>query len=162
MGAPLFCPISFNFYGFIIFFNTFSLQTTTNEIWNQRVQIRIFSFVKTPQDNQLLFLLTVVMDLSSFAWIVKPRVPRIKSAKNLFQKVTFHFSLILVWELQQGLFSIGEFENSFAISHRRKAVRLRVPGLHQSLQQRVWPSQTSEPNTFQRGNSKFLTVTQFI
>ncbi len=62
----------------------------------------------------------------------------------------FRFS---VRELQQSLFETWKPEDTFAISHRRKALHLRVPGLRQGLQQCLRPCQTPEQDTLQRGKS---------
>ena len=52
----------------------------------------------------------------------------------------------------------GEPEDPPQESHRGEALHVRVPGLHQGLQQRLRPRQASEQNPFKRGESS-LTLT---
>ena len=54
----------------------------------------------------------------------------------------------------------GEPEDPSEESHRGEALHVRVPGLHQGLQQRLRPRQTSEQNPFKRGESS-LTLTHY-
>ena len=53
--------------------------------------------------------------------------------------------------LQQGLLAPREPEDAPSVAHRREAVRLRVPRLHEGVQQRERPRQAPEPHALERG-----------
>ena len=80
------------------------------------------------------------------------------SKVSIFNMTMISFS---VWELQQSLFSIGEPENSFAISHRRETLRMRIPRMYEGFQQRFGQSKTSEQDTFQWGTLDRFTKIQW-
>lgn len=60
-----------------------------------------------------------------------------------------HVSLS-VWRMSQSVLTSREPQDPSTIPYGWKAVHVRVSGLHEGLQQRLWPCQTSEPNPFKR------------
>ena len=61
------------------------------------------------------------------------------------------FFSLSVRGLLEGVQPAGEPEDPPAIPHWGEALHVRVPGLHEGLQQRERPSKTPKPNPFQRG-----------
>ena len=61
------------------------------------------------------------------------------------------FFSLSVRGLLEGVQPAGESEDPSAVPHWGEALHVRVPGMHQGLQQRQRSSQTPKPNPFQRG-----------
>ena len=77
--------------------------------------------------------------------------------------IYFFYSNILyvsVRGLLEGIQPAGEPEDAPAVAHGGEALHVRVPGLHQGLQQRQRQGQAPEQDTLQRGESS-LTLTHY-
>ena len=80
-------------------------------------------------------------------------LPKYFWTRKLGSNLLFIFS---VRRLLEGVQPTGEPEDPPEVSHRGEALHVRVPRVHQGLQQRVWQSQAPEQDSFQRGKLYLL------
>ena len=82
--------------------------------------------------------------------------PIMTSSQPLLVPAPSHTTSLIFFSLSvrgllEGVQPAGEPEDPPAVPHWREALHVRVPGLHEGLQQRERPSKTPKPNPFQRG-----------